>query len=112
MPKAIWNGAVIADSDDTIVVEGYHYFPVESVDSDYLVDSNTHSVCPWKGTASYYSLEADGKRNADAAWYYPDPSPAAKKITGRVAFWRGVKIVDDDGDTVGRGLLASLFGRA
>lgn len=107
MPQAIWNGAVIAESDDTVVVEGNHYFPIDSVDQHYLVDGDTHSVCPWKGTASYFSLEVDGH---DAAWYYPTPSPAAKKITGRVAFWRGVKIVDGEGS--GRGLLARLTGRA
>ena len=93
MPKALWNGAVIAESDDTVVVEGNHYFPLESVRREYLVESDTHSVCPWKGPASYYTLEVDGERNVDAAWYYPQPSRAAEKIRGRVAFWRGVKIV-------------------
>ena len=115
MPQAIWNGAVIADSDDTIVVEGNHYFPLEAVDQRYLVESDSHSVCPWKGTASYYSLEVDGQRNEDAAWYYPNPSRLAKKVAGRVAFWHGVEIVDDGGgETEGRsrGLLASLLGKA
>lgn len=112
MPQAIWNGAVIAESDDTVVVEGNYYFPIESIDRRYLVESDTHSVCPWKGTASYYTLEVDGERNEDAAWYYPTPSPAAKKIAGRVAFWRGVEIIDGKGETDnGRGLLASLLGR-
>jgi uncharacterized protein (DUF427 family) len=114
MPKAIWNGAVIADSDDTIVVEGNHYFPNDSVDHSYLVASDKHSVCPWKGNASYYTIEVDGKRNEDAAWYYPEPSPAARKTKGHVAFWRGVKIVDERRDEAGgwhRGLLASLRGR-
>jgi uncharacterized protein (DUF427 family) len=90
--KATWNGAVIAESDDTVVVEGNHYFPHDSVRSDYLHESATHSVCPWKGTASYYSLEVDGKTNPDAVWYYPEPKDAAKQITDRVAFWKGVEV--------------------
>lgn len=90
--RAIWNGHVIAESDDTVVVEGNHYFPLESVDSAVLRPSDTHTVCPWKGTASYYSLEVDGKTNADAAWYYPTPKDAAAEITGRVAFWKGVDV--------------------
>jgi uncharacterized protein (DUF427 family) len=90
--RAIWNGAVIAESDDTVVVEGNHYFPVESVDDDLLRPSDHTSVCPWKGTASYYSLEVDGETNADAVWYYPEPKDAAKEITGRVAFWKGVTV--------------------
>jgi uncharacterized protein (DUF427 family) len=90
--KATWNGAVIAESDDTVVVEGNHYFPRDSVRADYLRDSQTHTVCPWKGTASYHSLEVDGTTNPDAAWYYPDPKDAAKEITDRVAFWRGVEV--------------------
>ena len=89
--KAIWNGSVIAESDDTVVVEGNHYFPRDSVTAE-LVDSNTHSVCPWKGTASYYSVVVDGQTNADAAWFYPAPKDAAKQITDRVAFWKGVKV--------------------
>ncbi|HEX6756098.1 MAG TPA: DUF427 domain-containing protein [Mycobacteriales bacterium] len=92
MAKATWNGAVIAESDDTVVVEGNHYFPRDSVRSDYLHESGTHSVCPWKGTASYYSLEVDGKTNPDAVWYYPTPKDAAKQITDRVAFWKGVEV--------------------
>ncbi len=90
--KAVWNGAVIAESDDTVVVEGNHYFPVSSLDRQYLVDSPTTSVCPWKGTASYWSLEVDGRTNADAAWYYTTPKDAAAQIAGRVAFWRGVTV--------------------
>ena len=93
MPKAIWNGVVIAESDETIRVEGNHYFPLESVKQEYLVESGTRTVCPWKGVASYYSLEVDGRRNANAVWYYPRPSPLARKIKGRVAFWHGVEIV-------------------
>lgn len=94
MARAIWNGSVIAESDDTVIVEGNHYFPIEAVDPALLSDSATHSVCPWKGTASYYSLTVDGKTNPDAVWYYPEPKDAAKEITGRVAFWKGVKVED------------------
>lgn len=90
--KAIWNGTVIAESDDTVVVEGNHYFPADSLDRDLLRPSDTHTVCPWKGTASYWSLEVDGETNRDAAWYYPDPKGAAASIRGRVAFWRGVRV--------------------
>jgi uncharacterized protein (DUF427 family) len=92
--KAIWNGQTIAESNDTVVVENNHYFPKESVKADYLTDSSTHTTCPWKGIASYYSLSVDGQTNKDAAWYYPEPKPAASQITGRVAFWKGVQIVD------------------
>jgi uncharacterized protein (DUF427 family) len=90
--RAIWNDIVIAESDDTVVVEGNHYFPEESVIDGVLLPSDTTSVCPWKGTASYYTLEVDGKTNPDAVWYYPEPKDAAKEITGRVAFWKGVTI--------------------
>jgi len=92
MPKAIWNNAVIAESDQTEMVEGNHYFPPDSLRKEYFRDSKTHSVCPWKGTASYYTLQVDGKENPDAAWYYPDPKAAASRIEGRVAFWKGVKV--------------------
>ena len=90
--KAIWNGEILAESNDTIVLEGNHYFPPESLKRSYFINSDTTSTCPWKGTASYYSLAVNGKTNADAAWYYTDPKPAAAEITGRVAFWRGVPI--------------------
>ncbi len=90
--KASWNGAVIADSNDTTVVEGNHYFPAEAVNSDHLVASTTTSTCPWKGVAHYHSIVVDGKTNADAAWYYPAPKPQAAQIAGRIAFWRGVEI--------------------
>lgn len=90
--RAMWNGAVIADSDDTVVVEGNHYFPADAVDQRYLRPSATHTRCPWKGEASYHTLEVDGQLNPDAAWYYPDPKEAAAAIAGRVAFWRGVTI--------------------
>lgn len=92
MAKAIWNGVVIAESNDTVLIEGNHYFPVNSVRQDLLRPSETHTTCPWKGLASYYSIELDGQTNRDAAWFYPEPKPAAKEITGRVAFWRGVKV--------------------
>jgi uncharacterized protein (DUF427 family) len=92
MPKAVWEGAVIAQSDNTIVVEGNHYFPPDSVRRELLAPSSTHTVCPWKGAASYYTVEVNGKRNVDAAWYYPDPKPDAAKIKDHVAFWRGVHV--------------------
>ena len=92
MVEARWNGALIASSDNTVVVEGNHYFPMEAVDPDVLRQSSTTSVCPWKGTAHYYSLHVDGAENRDAAWYYADPKPAAQDIRGRVAFWKGVTV--------------------
>ncbi|MEQ8791310.1 MAG: DUF427 domain-containing protein [Pirellulaceae bacterium] len=92
MPQAIWNGAVLAESDATQVVEGNHYFPPESLHRRYFQESDTTSVCGWKGTARYYSLEVDGKTNADAAWYYDDPKSAAENLRGHVAFWKGVEI--------------------
>jgi uncharacterized protein (DUF427 family) len=90
--KAIWNGAVLAESNSTEVVEGNHYFPADSIKSEYFEASPTTSVCPWKGTASYYTVAVDGKQNKDAAWYYPTPKDAAKNITGYVAFWKGVEV--------------------
>ncbi len=90
--KAIWNNEVIAESNDTIVVEGNHYFPLEAVKKEFLQPSHTHTTCPWKGKASYYSIEVDGKVNEGAAWYYPEPKEAAKQIKDRIAFWRGVTI--------------------
>lgn len=95
--QAIWNGEVIAESDETVVVEGNHYFPASSVHRQYLVASDASTACPWKGTASYYSLHVNGKTNKDAAWYYRDPKPAAKQIAGRVAFWRGVHVTNTAG---------------
>jgi uncharacterized protein (DUF427 family) len=92
MATATWNGTVIARSDDTVVVEGNHYFPVDSVTRGVLAESGTHTVCPWKGTASYWSVVVDGETNRDAAWYYPTPKHAARQITDRVAFWRGVEV--------------------
>ena len=90
--KATWNGAVLAQSDETVVVEGNHYFPADSINRNYFQDSDTHTTCPWKGEASYYNVVVDGQVNKDAAWYYPEPKPAAKEIQDRVAFWRGVKV--------------------
>ncbi|MCB9453797.1 MAG: DUF427 domain-containing protein [Anaerolineaceae bacterium] len=92
MAKATWNGVVLAESDETIVVEGNHYFPPDSVNKQYFADSSKHTTCPWKGLASYYTVAVDGQENPDAAWYYPHPKDAAKQITGYVAFWRGVKV--------------------
>lgn len=92
--RAVWNGAVIADSDDTVVVEGNHYFPAATVKRDYLRASDTHTICPWKGTASYYTVVVDGNENRNAAWYYPEPKRAAANIRDRIAFWHGVKVSD------------------
>jgi uncharacterized protein (DUF427 family) len=92
MAKATWNGVVVAESDETVVVEGNHYFPPDSVDETYFEDSDTHTTCPWKGVASYKTVVVDGERNPDAAWYYPEPKEAAAQITGYVAFWRGVTV--------------------
>ena len=92
MTIATWNGVVIAESDDIVTVEGNAYFPREALREDVLRPSDTHSVCPWKGTASYYSLDVDGATNPDAVWYYPEPKDAAKEIAGRVAFWKGVTV--------------------
>ena len=91
--KAIWNGKIIAESKHTLQIEGNHYFPEESVNKAFLKDSQTHTFCGWKGTASYYDLEVDGKQNRDAAWYYADPYDAARNIKGYIAFWKGVEVV-------------------
>ena len=93
MTKAIWNDAVIAEANETEVVEGNHYFPAETLQKQYFRESVTTSVCPWKGTAKYYTIVVGGVENVDAAWYYPNPKPAAANIAGRVAFWKGVKTV-------------------
>jgi uncharacterized protein (DUF427 family) len=92
--KAIWNNQVIAESDDTLVVEGNHYFPAESVKREFLLDSDKTSHCFWKGTANYHSIEVNGQVNSDAAWYYAEPLEAAENIRGKVAFWRGVQVTD------------------
>jgi uncharacterized protein (DUF427 family) len=92
MVQAIWNDQVIAASNETVVVEGNHYFPPYAVNMHYLRASTSHTVCSWKGTASYYDVVVDGKENRDAAWYYPGPKEAAKQITGYIAFWHGVQV--------------------
>lgn len=107
MVRATWNGTVLAESDDTVVVEGNHYFPIESVDPAVLQESDKTTVCHWKGRASYYSIVVDGEVNKDAAWYYPDPLPKARKIDGRVAFSKGVKVADDSSR---QSLRSRLFG--
>ena len=94
MKKAVWNDKVIAQSDETIVVEGNHYFPPNSIKQEYFQESDYHTTCPWKGKASYYDVVVDGKVNRNAAWYYPQPKEAAEKITGYVAFWNGVTVED------------------
>ena len=92
MTTATWNGVTLARSDATVVVENNQYFPSDSINKEYFVESNTHTNCPWKGTCSYYSINVEGQTNQDAAWYYPEPKDAAKNIKGYVAFWKGVKI--------------------
>jgi uncharacterized protein (DUF427 family) len=90
--KAVWNGEVLAESNRTVVLEGNQYFPRDSVRAEFFQPSDTHTICPWKGTASYHHVEVNGERNADAAWYYPDPKPAAAQIKDYVAFWKGVRV--------------------
>ena len=90
--NAIWNNQIIAESDETIVVEGNQYFPASAIKSEFFKPSQTHTTCPWKGVASYYSIEVNGEPNKDAAWYYPEAKPAAREIQGYVAFWKGVKV--------------------
>jgi uncharacterized protein (DUF427 family) len=92
MAKAIWEGTVLAESDQGVEVEGNLYFPPDAIKQEYFKPGAAHSVCPWKGDASYYDLEVNGKKNAGAAWYYPEPKPAANQIKGYVAFWKGVKV--------------------
>lgn len=92
MAKAIWNGVVLAESDETVIVEGNHYFQLESVNQTYLKSNDHHTTCFWKGVASYYDIEVNGQLNPSAAWYYPNPSDAAKQIENRIAFWKGVKV--------------------
>jgi uncharacterized protein (DUF427 family) len=98
--QAVFNGVVLADSDDTVVVEGNHYFPADSLRREFFADSPTRTVCPWKGLASYYTVTVDGVTDPDAAWYYPHPSPLARRVKDRVAFWNGVEVrVVTDRDT-------------
>jgi len=92
--KATWNNTVIAESSNTVVVEGNHYFPAESIKPEHFEPSDTHTVCPWKGTASYYNVVVEGDTNRDAAWYYPETKPEAKNIEGYVAFWKGVQVTE------------------
>ena len=94
MAKASWNGATIAESDEGVVVEGNYYFPLAAVNQDYLRPSATHTICPWKGTASYYDVVVGDAVNSDAAWYYPEPKDAAAEIRDRIAFWKGVEVTD------------------
>lgn len=90
--EAVWNGAVLASSDSTVVVEGNHYFPPEAIHREYFAESDKHTVCPWKGRASYHDIVVGGKRNRAAAWYYPNPSPAATNVKDHLAFWHGVRV--------------------
>ena len=92
MPKAIWKQTILAESDHTEVVEGNQYFPPDSVNKEYFIESDYHTICPWKGNASYYHIEVDGNRNENAAWYYPEPKEAAQKIKDHFAFWKGVQV--------------------
>lgn len=92
--KAYWNDALIAESNDTVIIEGNHYFPPESINKEYFDETDTHSVCPWKGTASYYSLKVGDEINKDAAWSYPQAKDLAKNIEGYYAFWKGVKVTE------------------
>ena len=92
--KAIWNGKVVAESDDTVIIENNHYFPAGSLNKEFFVETEHRTTCPWKGLASYYSLSVDGEVNQNAAWYYPEPSSAAKAIEGKVAFWKGVQVTE------------------
>ena len=92
MAKALWGGKVVAESNDCVVVEGNRYFPATAVRKEYLKTSSHTSICPWKGTAHYYHVDVDGMRSENAAWFYPEPKPAANEIVGRIAFWKGVRV--------------------
>jgi uncharacterized protein (DUF427 family) len=112
--RAVWNGAVLAEAPRTVLLEGNHYFPPESLHREHLVDSSTTTVCPWKGRARYYTVVVDGATKQDAAWYYPKPSPLARRITNHVAFWNGVRI-EGERESEGPGLrdrLRARLGRA
>ncbi|WP_427008681.1 DUF427 domain-containing protein [Pseudarthrobacter sp. H2] len=114
--QAIWNGTVLAESDRTVQIEGNQYFPPGSINSEYFRPSDHTTVCFWKGTASYYTLEVDGRTNRDAAWYYPVPSLAAREIKGHIAFWKGVRVLEAGksepaDERPARGLLARILGR-
>lgn len=92
--KAIWNETVLAESDNTVIVEGNHYFPADSINNEFFKETETNTVCGWKGTANYYSIVVDGEENTDAAWYYPEAKPDAKNIEGHIAFWKGVEVIE------------------
>ena len=94
MAKAIWNGQIIAESDSTEIIEGNHYFPADSIKQEFFTESDTRSICPWKGDASYYNIVVDGKTISDAGWYYPNPKPDAANIKNYVAFWKDVEVTD------------------
>lgn len=111
MVRAIWNGTVIAESDRTIVIEGNHYFPPADVRSEYLKPTDSHTVCPWKGTASYYTVTVGGKENSDAAWFYPETKDAAARIKGYLAFWHGVEVQAAAGGAARKGVLGALLRR-
>jgi uncharacterized protein (DUF427 family) len=111
MVRATWHGAVLAESDDTVIVEGNHYFPPDALNREHFAPSGHHSICPWKGQASYYDVLVDGKVNRAAAWYYPSPRPAAEALRDRVAFWHGVRVERDRGNGPDTGPLAWLRGR-
>jgi uncharacterized protein (DUF427 family) len=110
MMQAIWNGVVLAESDDTVVVEGNHYFPQDSLRREYFLPSDRRSTCPWKGQAQYFSIRVGEAVNHDAAWYYPSPKPAATQISGRVTFWKGFQVTGGSRDTAG-GLLGRIAER-
>lgn len=113
MFQAVWNGAVLAESDQTVKMEGNHYFPPGSLNREHFTSTQMTSVCPWKGTASYYDVTVNGQVNRDAAWYYPHPSPAAAKIKDHVAFWHGVKVIraGDGADSIGTAAAGGLAAR-
>ena len=92
--RAIWNGKTLAESDETVVVEGNHYFPPDAINPDFFIESEHHTTCPWKGVASYYHIQVNGEQNANAAWYYPDPKDAARQIKDHIAFWKGVEVTE------------------
>ncbi|GAC1521097.1 MAG: DUF427 domain-containing protein [Chloroflexota bacterium] len=112
MPKAVWNGVTLAESEDTVVVERNHYFPAESLNQEHFTESSHRTVCPWKGLANYYSIKVGDAVNKDAAWYYPDPSAAAEQIRDYVAFWKGVKVMPSGADPAASKSQSSWWRRA
>jgi uncharacterized protein (DUF427 family) len=109
--RAIWNGVVLAESEETVMVEGNHYFPTDSINNTYFIESDRRTVCPWKGLASYYDVVVDDQVNRGAAWYYPEPSRAADNIRGYVAFWNGVKVerVKDESEVLSESAFSRVF---